>query len=206
MHVEILKPRFFHLQTICTFIASLGAGIIIAHGSGVIATANLTGGGGSSVVANSAQIFVSSGGPTNGGNATIFDSFFFTTNQVGQVFSLDQSVDPSFNLFISRLTNGTNDLLTIVSKVSGGGIAGANTLESTFLTTPPAGGNGIDLAGFSIQRIDLSLNQLNISSPGSNPNHNGIWTDYSIQATLSFIGSPVPEPSCPALIITGLGA
>jgi hypothetical protein len=71
---------------------------------------------------NSIQLFVRNGGVTNGGTASVFDSFF---------------------------------------------------------------------SGFTIERMEMRINQISIS------------TSYSVQATLSFIGSPVPEPSGVALMFTG---
>jgi hypothetical protein len=56
----------------------------------VLATAGWTGGGGTHSIRSSVQIYLSNGGATNGGAATIFDSFSFTASQSGQTFSLDQ--------------------------------------------------------------------------------------------------------------------
>jgi hypothetical protein len=169
------------------------AGILDAHSSDVIATAELSAGG-SPVLTNSIQLFVRNGGVTNGGTASVFDSFFFTQNQAGQVFSVDQSVDPDFNLFTSRLMNGFNDQITIISRPAGGSIFGQLTSEANFFNTRPPTGNGIDLTGFTIERMEMRINQISIS------------TSYSVQATLSFIGSPVPEPSGAALIFTGFAS
>ena len=181
--------------TRCAWILALAlfGGILNARASDVIATAELSRGG-SPVNTNSVQLFVRNGGATNGGTATVFDSFFFTQDQVGQVFSLDQSVDPDFNLFISRLVNGFNDQITIIGRPAGGSSSGLLTSEASFFSTRPPTGNGIDLAGFTIERMDMRINQLSIS------------TSYSIQATLSLIGSPVPEPSGAALIFAGLAS
>src|SRR5262249_45972572 len=70
--------------------------------------------------------------------------------------------------------------------------------EPFFFTGFPYGGNGIDLGGFQVQRIDLTLNSLVFNSPGSNPRGDGNWTDFNINATLSFIGI-VPQPTPPVL-------
>src|ERR1051325_11049531 len=201
---ETISATFSRTYAAFMYIVTLCAGVATAHCSGVIATAELAGGVGSGVITNSGLVFVSNGGATNGGTAAIFDSFFFMRSQVGQVFSVDQSVDPQVNLFTSRLTNGFNDLINIVERLPGGGSFGQLTSEASFFSTRPASGNGIDLTGFSIERIDMTINQLSISSPGRDLNHNGIWTDYSVQATLSFIGSPVPEPCGTAIILGGL--
>src|SRR6266581_2193641 len=192
---EILKATLHQVRSACALTLALCAGIFNAHSSDVIATAELSGGGGGHFIGSSVQLFVRNGGVTNGSTATVFDSFVLTPDEVGQVFSLDQSVDPDFNLFTSRLTNGVNDQITRISRLSGGGSSGLLASEASFFSTRPPGGNGIDLTGFTIDRIDVKINELSIASPGTDQAHDGIWTDYSIQATLSFIGSPIPEPA-----------
>jgi hypothetical protein len=188
---------------VCWIAIVLGSGVLCAR-SDLVATAELNGGGGSHFIGTSVQLYVSNGGATNGGTAAVFDALSFTSVNLGQVFSLDQTVDPQFNLFVSRLTNGFNDQITRISRLTGGGSSGLLTSEANFFTTRPPGGNGIDLTGFTIDHIEMRINQISIDSPGRNLQGDGIWTDYSIQATMSFIGSPVPEPSAAALIGAGM--
>jgi len=193
-----------YARGVCAVAVVLCVGNANVRSADIIATAEISGGGGSHFIGNSVQLYVSNGGATNGGGAAIFDSFTFTAAQLGQTFSVDQTVDAQFSAFVSRLTNGFNDQITRISKLTGGGESGLLTSEASFFSTRPAGGNGIDLAGFTIDRIDMTINQISIESPGSNLSGDGNWTDYSIQATLSFIGSQVPEPTGAALIFAGL--
>jgi hypothetical protein len=169
---------------------------------GTVATANLSSGGGIHAIINQdLRITLGYTGPTN----TIFGQFTFHTSDVGSTFSIDQSSDPGFISFLARATNGTPNTLAETFYV-GGNQSGKEVTEPIFYTGFPYGGNnGLDLGGFQIQRIDLTLNSLAFSSPGSNPNGDGIWTDYGWSATVSFIGIiPVPEPNAGAILGSGL--
>src|SRR6267142_3555401 len=143
--------------------------------------------------------------PTN--MASIFTQFTFHTNDVGSVFSINQSSDPGFIGFLSRATNGIAENVsysfTIGSVTGLHAIYSGGSSETSFFTSFPYGRNGFDLIGFQVQRIDLTLNSLVFNSPGSNPNGDGNWTDFNINGTLSFIGI-VPEPSAAAILGTGL--
>jgi hypothetical protein len=68
-----------------------------------------------------------------------------------------------------------------------------------FFSQLPVGGNGIDFRGFKIDSIALRLDLLDISSPGINPNGNGIWTDCSYSGQISVNYEPVPEPATTVL-------
>jgi PEP-CTERM motif len=63
--------------------------------------------------------------------------------------------------------------------------------------------NGIDLQGFQIGSIGLHVDSLTISSPGSNPNGDGIWTDVFFEGTVTVYA--VPEPSSLGLLGIFLG-
>ncbi len=172
---------------------------------GTVATANLSSGGGIHAIINQdLRVNLRYTGPTNATPTnTIFGQFTFHTNDVGSTFSIDAFSDPGFLPFLLRATNG---ILNTVAEsfFVGGNLSGAEVPETSFFTTFPYGGNnGIDLGGFQIQRIDLTLNSLTFASPGSNPVGDGIWTDYSWNITLSFIGV-VPEPSTAAILGCGL--
>jgi PEP-CTERM motif len=177
--------------------------VVESHAAvGTVATANISSGGGiHAIISQDLRITLGYTGPTN----TIFGQFTFHTSDVGSTFSIDQSSDPGFLPFLARATNGTLNTLSEIS-YAGGSLTGKDVPETSFFTSFPYGGNnGIDLGGFQIQRIDLTLNSLNFASPGSNPNGDGIWTDYSWNATVSFIGIlPVPEPGSAAILSTGL--
>jgi hypothetical protein len=137
----------------------------------------------------------------------LFESTLFTTADIGTTVYTDAASDPDFTTFVGYLTNGASDTFGRWEYFNGGpGGGGSGGPESmTFGSVP--GGNGIDLAGFTIDRIGLRLDALTLNSPGSNPNHNGIWTDVSGSYTLLFqedVPDPVPEPATLSLVATGL--
>jgi len=133
--------------------------------------------------------------PTNA--SPIFAQFTFHTNDVGNVFSIDQFSDTNFTGFLSRATDGIDE--NVRETFTFGSPTGLQVryfgpdAEGYFFSNFPYGHNGHDLSGFQIQRIDLTLNSLVINSPNTNE------TDFSIKGTLSFIGIvPVPVLSKPS--------
>jgi len=171
---------------------------------GTVAAANpnssgLIWGGGTLGIVDSLRVTI---GYTNTPLTTIFGQFTFHTNDVGRVFSIDQSNDPGFLPFLARATNGTLDRLTVNFFEGGTGI-GMSPLETEFFISFSNGNNGIDLRGFQIQRIDLVLNGLSFVSPGSNPAGDGNWTDSTWNISVLFIGV-VPEASAAAILGCGI--
>ncbi len=120
---------------------------------------------------------------------------------IGRTVSLSSSTTAGFDFFSSLLTNGKNDAIIVLISCGGGSASGCGWYESTsfqkFVNSPYP-----DFHGYEITRIDLTINNLAISSPGSNPNGDGIWTDYSLDGTFTVYG--VPEPT--TLFLLGLGA
>jgi hypothetical protein len=112
-----------------------------------------------------------------------FLPWLLTNSDVGQTIYRD-ATDPQFAAFVANLTSGSTE-----SGIFGGVL----------------GGNGIDLAGFQIDKVGLRVDSLSIVSPGSNPNGDGQWTDTSGQISFLFEGvRAVPEPSTCALALAGL--
>ena len=56
-------------------------------------------------------------------------------------------------------------------------------------------GSPPDLTGYQITRVQLAINMIEIDSPGSNPNGDGLWTDLDANVTFRFFGVAVPEPT-----------
>jgi hypothetical protein len=165
---------------------------------GTVATAQFSRTGGFGVTADHSLRLALGYVPTN--TTSIFTQFTFHTNDVGGVFSVSQSSDPGFIGFLSGATNGILDFVRYNYAIGSGTGAyneSGGLSETSFFTSFPHGGNGIDLSGFQVQRIDLTLNSL-----AFNPNPGG-FTDFSFNVTLSFIGV-VPEPSAAAILGAGL--
>ena len=126
----------------------------------------------------------------------------FGPGDAGRTYHIGPGDDPAFGTFVDLFTNGRDDLLLFGTSFPNGFRDGIPVHESDLFVQLPAGSNGIDLQGFAIGSFDLRLNQLTITSPGRNPNGDGVWTDYSWNATLYIY--PVPEPSVTALAAAGL--
>jgi hypothetical protein len=103
------------------------------------------------------------------------------------------SADPGFSDFVSHLTNGVNGSLvfSLKSTATGAQVGGAFTETEAF---------GIIPQGAQINGISLTINQFTLDSPGTDPNHNGLWTDGSCDFTMGV----VPEPNSLFLLAIGL--
>lgn len=117
---------------------------------------------------------------------------------VGQTIYRD-AADPQFAAFVAHLTNGIDNLCT------------ANTFGSTYgrsesdIFGDVPGGNGIDLAGFQVDKVGLRVDAISIVSPGIDPNNDGRWTDASGQLSFLFEGvRAVPEPTTSVLALASL--
>jgi hypothetical protein len=108
----------------------------------------------------------------------------------------------SFDAAVALLTNFTlNDYLSDLAGFTGSGSEGDGTNEAGV----------IDLRGQTVGSVKLVVDQLTIDSPGSDPNHNGLWTDAFFTGSLVFdseapAAPPVPEPGMLGLMGVGLAA
>jgi hypothetical protein len=135
----------------------------------------------------------------------IFDSYTFTPSEAGHVFTVTQANDSNFDPLAALLTDGVDEDVGYAFRINGGPGVQLNAPESVFFGNMPNNNpNGFGLKGFKIDSISLVFNQLSLDSPGSNPNGDGIWTDFSFNAELSINYEPVPEPALPSLIVVGL--
>ena len=178
---------------------ALAAGLLLrcaCSGQEILASVTLHGDGGFAVVANQ-LIFQfgyspSSLPPTN----TIFETVPFTSSSIGQPFTITQLEDPDFNLIVQKLTDGLPELVWFVAELPGSGLSSQSSFESAFFAPLPLGPDAVDFEGYRITGLSLRLDQLVFDTPGSNPNRDGVWTDFSYIATVSVIGE----------FATGLGA
>jgi hypothetical protein len=157
----------------------------------ILGTENFSVSGGSSEIFTNLPIRFTIGpvvfdepAPIGGGFAPLFEGIVLTPTDVGQTFTVNEATDPDFDNFVTFLTDGKPDSFALEYEpgsfigVSGNGVFGGD----------------LDLIGNTIDSISLQLNTLTISTPGSDPNDDGIWTDYSIDITISVDGQPLEEP------------
>jgi hypothetical protein len=163
-----------------------------------LATIHLAGGGGIASVNTGVALRIIYYGFQN---SPLFANVVWTPDMLGQSFFDTAGSEAGYDNFLSLLTDGTNERVGHICRLSpyggGNGFAG---WETTSFTTHPSDWNGIDLQGYSITGVELTLNQLSIVSPGSDPNGNGNWTDYSFDATLKIYTLPEPVGLFPVAI------
>jgi hypothetical protein len=122
--------------------------------------------------------------------APLFEGITITPADVGQTFTVTQTTDPDFNNFVALLTNGQPDFISLT--------LGGDLLGRSELTLGKGGGlfgDNPDLLGNTISSISFQLNSLILNTPGTDPNGDGAWTDYSFDGTLIVEGQAVAQPS-----------
>jgi len=187
-----------------------------AHAA-VLGTEDFTSSGGISDIFNEFKVTLAIGpasvgpGPNASSpatNAPLFGGTSITSADVGRTFTVTQDTDPNFNNFAALLTDGKPDKVTLS--------LGSGSLDRAGLFLSKSGrlfGGDTDLFGNTINSVSLRLNSLTLDTPGTNPNNDGIWTDFSFDGTVTVDGqpvatppaTPVPEPTS-ALSVLALGA
>jgi hypothetical protein len=144
--------------------------------------------GGSSSIFNHLQLQVIFGvDPISvTGGETVFD-LILTSGNVGQTYTISSGAE--FDKAVGFLTNGINDVVSLNTyDYPGGGGAIQLGSESRLFVVEGyyAGTNGIDFAGYNIDNISLTINNLVFSTPG------GLWTDVNFDATFNVNTVPIP--------------
>lgn len=171
-----------------------------AHAA-VLGTEDFTSSGGASDIFNEFKVTLAIGPATVGPgpnasapatNAPLFGGTSVTPADVGRTFTATQDNDPNFNDFAALLTDGRLDRVTLSFGSGSLGISGLFLTKSGRLF----GGNP-DLVGNTINSVTLQINSLTLNTPGTNPNGDGIWTDYSFNGTVIVDGQPIADPLQP---------
>jgi hypothetical protein len=144
------------------------------------------------------------------GFVVLYDGFQDGLSTAGSPSTAFDLTGDRFSLTKELLTNAQDDFFTpiistVVNNTPGASSGNGPLPESQLLITTFSRSSGIpDLAGAQIDRITLMFPNP-LSSPGSDPNRDGNWTDFIFQPTLSVYGvRPVPEPSTAGLVLCGL--
>jgi hypothetical protein len=171
-------------------------------GQTLLTQAFLSGAGGVYVVTNSVDLTIgATPGHDDHPTQLLFTGLWVTAQDVGITYTMGPNDNPAnFSLFTSYLTSNSLSYMCDTLTMGPGAGSESGILPSKFFASLPPGGNGFDLAGFNIDYYTLEFTGLTFSSPGSNPNGNGIWTDYTYSATFSVYGQPVPEPGMMAIL------
>jgi hypothetical protein len=118
----------------------------------------------------------------------IFDEILLTPDDEGSEFTVYASDDASFQTITGLLTNGVDDRAGIFYDLEPVGEGGSANLESAFFEGGETGEYLPDFAGFQIDYFTLRIDTLTFDIPGSDPNEDGIWTDYSYTVQVKIYG------------------
>jgi hypothetical protein len=136
------------------------------------------------------------------GSYRLFDGIALSSADVGKSFTIGSNTDdPDYSAMVSALTSGVNDNYLREVRTVGGGSLSWQTRASTLFASASLGWP--DLRGYEIGSFTLHVNGLSMVSPGTDPNHNGLWTDISASFSLDI--NPIPEPSICALLVIPFG-
>ncbi len=195
-----------HLKlTLLVFIGTLWCSTVTVRAENIFSWDYISSGG-SANIAHSMNMALSYENNMDFVN-TIFDSIPFDPTNVGQTITVNDTNEPDYNSFVIWLTNGVNDVIVTENCFYQNlGCAGDLQEESSLFGTSNTSQNGIDFQGYIINSISFTLNALTLSTPGSDPNRNGNWTDYSLKGrfTVEVDTASVPEPSTLLLLASGL--
>jgi hypothetical protein len=105
---------------------------------------------------------------------------------------------PNFGLIVNELTNGT--LGGFGWEITHPGCCGglANNDGEAVLLGDQVGPSGVDLAGYTVERIGFRVDSVTFDSPGEDGNGDGIWTDFRLRGAFVFEGRIASMQACMA--------
>jgi hypothetical protein len=182
------KSRFLIAPVIIILVSFFGCSTLPEEdGSTLLASSAVTRSGGSHTIATGV-VFTLSEGIMPGGPG-VFNSLVLTPDDTGSSYTIVSSDDEDFTTVTDTLTNGIDDYLSFqYTPYPGGGGSGGGTTESGLFLGGVTGECLPDFAGFQIDYFKLTINSLTLDVPGSDPNEDGIWTDYSIDLQIEVYG------------------
>lgn len=114
----------------------------------------------------------------------LFDQASIHDGDEGTILVAKPDNDSDFLNLAALLTNGIDDPITFDMVTDGGG-AGSTSPESMFFGKTPG---SPDFDGYVIDSIQFLIDSVLIATPGTNPNGDGIWTDYDIRGQVVVFG------------------
>ncbi|MCX6722385.1 MAG: PEP-CTERM sorting domain-containing protein [Candidatus Staskawiczbacteria bacterium] len=117
----------------------------------------------------------------------------------------NSTVDPSsagITLYATPSDVGYNSFVNYLKDANGGYlvISMVNPSTGTDFGIGYSKSELPSLQGANINGLSLKINTMQLNTPGSDPNHNGIYTDGNFSVTLQTTGAPEPTPTVLLLI------
>lgn len=97
--------------------------------------------------------------------------------------------DPDFQIVAAKLTDVEDGGMAVGTSILGAGGGSSHGRESSILTPVGDLTPGPGFFGLRITRFVLVVDELTVTSPGSNPNGNGIWTDHTFRGRIDIYAS-----------------
>ena len=147
--------------------------------SQILASEPVTGGGGAHAISTGLifSLDISSVAPTcREQGVAIFYRTIIRDGDDHHTLVADAGNEPDFAAFTHLLTDGVDEESTWCVFLENVGGGGEGRPESQFFAGRP--GTAPDFASYTIDRVEFQIDSVLIASPGSDQNHDGIWTDY----------------------------
>jgi len=104
--------------------------------------------------------------------------------------------NPYFDNIVSEIANGVSGPIEAEVRASNGAFGSIFAASEPQLFDDQVGPSGVDLAGYRIDRIGFRVDEITIDSPGTDPNGDGIWTDFSLRGAFLFEGRIASKHAC----------
>jgi hypothetical protein len=143
--------------------------------------------GGQRTTATGARYYLATEDSLGQGFQLVIDTFSLTGPGVHTI----REGDPGFAQATARLTNGHHDAVIFgVLLVTAGGL---QRLTETFTSDAAVldQSSAPDLAGYRLTAVAIMVDNYSLKSPGSDPNHDGNWTDVQLTSHLVIQGDSV---------------
>jgi len=185
------KCRWFLVPLVCCWLAQPAAA------ASIVAEGTLQFLAGEATVSSTAYVQPAIGDDPFGADAILAapEPVAITSDDLGGNFLSLTPADLPFDAVVDALTNGENDIVWLIISLQSEAQHGAvGDFESLIFFDDPDGTAQVDLQGYEIHQVDFGLDRFVLSSPGEDPNGDGIWTDYDVSMSLAVWGLAIPEP------------
>jgi hypothetical protein len=103
---------------------------------------------------------------------------------------------PYFENIVSAITDGVPGYIEAADTDPVGFVQSIHAASEPQFFGAQVGPSGVDLAGYAIHRIGFRVDSISIESPGTDPNGDGNWTDFSLSGAFLFEGTIANSEAC----------
>jgi len=120
-----------------------------------------------------------------------FEDYLFQRGDIGDSLTVDSSNCAAWDSLTARLTNGVSNAMILRYRMSpDGSLTSTARGEDSFFEGGLDGSLDPDFVGYQLTRLVYHFEHFRLTSPGSNPNGDGLWTDLEMRIRLCVYGRP----------------